>query len=534
MTAPATDRSDEHEANASPRRNWITDSPYWATSAALHLLLALLLLAWAIPSEQSPPEEVVINVSTAHKPRPYDYKKERSTRPKPQIVERQKSEETFLVRKIDEVTPDIPKGERLDNLTNQNLEALSINAAIGTQGGAAGAYGSRLGDRTRLRDDEGGAGSEEAVRAALEWLRRHQNDDGSWSARDFTKNCKLACTNENTERYGDGRGHENHDVGVTALAVLAFTGYGHTHRHGTIPEYVDVLKRAAHFLKSVQVRSSNPSEDGRYGNSADLHEQWMYDHTIATMAMGELLVMSNDVIGLKRSVTAAVKLILRAQNDGFGWRYEIKDGDNDTSVTGWAVLALKTARQMRLDVAEVDYARAFAGALHWIDRATSTTGRTGYQVPGDEGARPSDISIEPYPFSKEPSCMTAVAVLCRIFAGDSRKGRAIRDGVQLLMRHLPKWQEQSGRILSEINFYYWYYASYALFQYGGKEWRRWNESMLATLIATQRRGNIDEDGSWDPIGEWGAAGGRVYATALGAMTLEVYYRFRRAEEFTGF
>ena len=39
----------------------------------------------------------------------------------------------------------------------------------------------------------------------------------------------------------------------------------------------------------------------------------------------------------------------------------------------------------------------------------------------------------------------------------------------------------------------------------------------------------DEDGSWDPIGEWGIAGGRVYSTAIGAMTLEVYYRFRRLQ-----
>jgi hypothetical protein len=41
------------------------------------------------------------------------------------------------------------------------------------------------------------------------------------------------------------------------------------------------------------------------------------------------------------------------------------------------------------------------------------------------------------------------------------------------------------------------------------------------------------DGSWDPIGEWGISGGRVYSTALGAMTLEVYYRFERQQEGIG-
>jgi hypothetical protein len=75
--------------------------------------------------------------------------------------------------------------------------------------------------------------------------------------------------------------------------------------------------------------------------------------------------------------------------------------------------------------------------------------------------------------------------------------------------------------------YYWYYGSYALFQYGGPDWKRWNEDMKKVMLETQRQGQIDEDGSWDPVDEWGHPGGRVYSTAICAMTLEVYYRFMR-------
>ena len=57
--------------------------------------------------------------------------------------------------------------------------------------------------------------------------------------------------------------------------------------------------------------------------------------------------------------------------------------------------------------------------------------------------------------------------------------------------------------------------------------------MIKALVNSQRQGLICEDGSWDPIDEWGPAGGRVYMTALGAMTLEVYYRFRRAQQGVG-
>ena len=58
--------------------------------------------------------------------------------------------------------------------------------------------------------------------------------------------------------------------------------------------------------------------------------------------------------------------------------------------------------------------------------------------------------------------------------------------------------------------------------------------MIKALLGSLRQGPICEDGSWDPIDEWGTAGGRVYATALGAMTLEVYYRFIRTQQGEGF
>jgi hypothetical protein len=247
------------------------------------------------------------------------------------------------------------------------------------------------------------------------------------------------------------------------------------------------------------------------------------------MAMAELLVMSNDTINLRKPVTDAVRLCLHAQNDGFGWRYGIKPGANDTSVTGWMVLALKTAKNARLDIPKEDFKRGFEGALTWFNRATAANGKTGYIAPGDEGSRLQKGHADPYPYSKDLSCMTAVGVLCRIFSGESRKSETIRNGIKILMQYMPKWQEQKGRSLSMINMYYWYYGSYALFQYGGPDWLKWNEAMQKSLLTSQRQGQIDEDGSWDPIDEWGIAGGRVYTTAIGAMTLEVYYRFRRMQ-----
>jgi hypothetical protein len=46
------------------------------------------------------------------------------------------------------------------------------------------------------------------------------------------------------------------------------------------------------------------------------------------------------------------------------------------------------------------------------------------------------------------------------------------------------------------------------------------------VVGAQRRdGNFA--GSWDPVGVWGEDGGRVYSTAMLALTVQAYYRYAR-------
>jgi hypothetical protein len=515
---------------------WLRAMPFWAISALAHLLLLLVFLTVVVREERAArPTGDGVKVLFQPLPSPAALRPPREPdadrTPDPVVTPGfpriPKAPPGALAKPLDphtepSETPRVFEANLLQR--GPDLESLGILDSIGPEAGTGGQRGTRAGWGTGAwtgippRQDD-------AVRAALDWLVRHQSPDGSWKAAGFLAECKSPCRSLDASAGGDGRGWPAHDVGVTALAVLAFAGYGHTHRDGIFEEYVECIRRAVQFLKRAQVESSDPATNGRYGPAEG--EQWIYDHAIATMAMAELLVVSNDIIGLKTSVTDAVRLCLHAQNGGSGWRYGIKPGENDTSVTGWMVLALKTAKNARLDLPKEDFQAAFAGALNWVSRATASSGKTGYMAPGDEGSRLNEVHPEPYPFSKELSSMTAVGVLCRLLAGESRGSRAVRDGVKVLMKHTPKWQERKGRALSTTNLYYWYYGSYALFQYGGPEWERWSGDMIHALVDTQRKGEIDEDGSWDPADEWGPAGGRVYSTALGALTLEVYHRARR-------
>ena len=74
--------------------------------------------------------------------------------------------------------------------------------------------------------------------------------------------------------------------------------------------------------------------------------------------------------------------------------------------------------------------------------------------------------------------------------------------------------------------YYWYYGTYALYQFGGEAWQAWDRALGAAVLGSQRKDGAHR-GSWDPAGPWGWSGGRVYSTALMALCLEVHFRYGR-------
>ena len=81
-----------------------------------------------------------------------------------------------------------------------------------------------------------------------------------------------------------------------------------------------------------------------------------------------------------------------------------------------------------------------------------------------------------------------------------------------------------------FDFYRWYYSALGMFQLGLRStyWRKWNEPMKNALVSTQVKvGTFKQNkGSWNPDTDtWGACWGRAGQTALGALMLEVYYRY---------
>ena len=219
---------------------------------------------------------------------------------------------------------------------------------------------------------------------------------------------------------------------------------------------------------------------------------------------------------LQENARAAVAFTVASQNPGKGWRYAYRSGDNDTSVTGWGVMVLKSAEMSGL----LPPRSAFDGARAWLDEATERNYYvTGYTARNTGKVFVPDMNEQ---FDHHPS-MTAVAVMCRAFMDHNRNDPILRGGVPVLARDLPQWKDM------KIDFYYWYCAAMALYQTSTIEptaWKSWNAEMVDALCGHQNPESSNcRRGSWEPVGRWCGEGGRVYATAINALTLEVYYRY---------
>ena len=84
--------------------------------------------------------------------------------------------------------------------------------------------------------------------------------------------------------------------------------------------------------------------------------------------------------------------------------------------------------------------------------------------------------------------------------------------------------ELAERGPTKTNIYHDYYATLALHHARHPDWDRWNTQLRDHLVATQATEG-HERGSWHFDDRWGNVGGRLYTTAMCAMTLEVYYRY---------
>ena len=504
----------------------VEKTPWWVISSFLHLALLMVAgLFFGIQAMAQEDEVVVVSPSRKKVTLP-EMERPKIEQISKKLIEHTEQEEDPIIKdaidsdhpeSIDDDTVHQMEGKSLDFNSKNPFKDKAAGDLIGGGATGGGRFGYPRGGSRELTVKGGGDNrTEKAVLAALRWLARHQNLDGSWKVTGYHEECNQVAKYASGPRCVDTPGDASHDTGVTGLSLLAFLGAGFSYQSSERYDGInfgDVVKKGLQWLISQQ------DPDGLVGGRVG--ERWMYNHLIATLALTEAYGRTGGGVLIQNAAEKALAYTVQAKNPGAAWRYTYRPGDNDSSITGWGAMVLKSAAMANLGS---PVAGVSSNVLDWFDEVTS---RKGYYDVGYTYAD-SGKTFEPgrnERFQYHPS-MAAVASMSRMFLEKNRRSPAVVGGCNLLIRDLPEWEKD------KIDYYYWYYGSLALFQFGGAHWEKWNAAMKEALLPHQNGEDSGcQSGSWDPVGRWSHAGTRVYATAINALTLEVYYRYTNV--FTG-
>jgi len=305
-----------------------------------------------------------------------------------------------------------------------------------------------------------------AVKQALVWLAGFQEPDGSWDAK-------------------KSGGHKDYTLGLTGLAVLALLSGDEKPLEGA---------HAASISRGLEYIVAQQQPDGRFG---PLVAGAMYNHGISTVALLEAYGLNRDET-LKRPIDRALGYIYAQQKDSGGWGYRKGRSPANTSISIWQLHALTLA-------CAVGWGEAGEKAglgMDWLRGVIDEKGKVGYKEAGD------------FPYGTE--ALTAMGASCLFTGGTEAAVIELGPG----LKHVASTQGD------EIDFYRWYFLTYAL--HAVEEIRSGTlEARLQSALADQQVKSGPEAGSWAPTDQWGSAGGRVYSTSLAVLSLETARRVPR-------
>jgi hypothetical protein len=336
----------------------------------------------------------------------------------------------------------------------------------------------------------GSVASESAVGNALIWLSERQRSNGSWDFIDVG-----TCSHPGTV---------NNPIGGTAYVLLPFLAAGQSHKEGP---YKKQIQAGLEFLSTVGIAAPAGYDLRGVVNKADDDEDpnyAYYVHGAATLALCEAYGMTKDR-KLKPIAEGAIRFLVNSQDpNGGGWRYNPQQ-PGSTSATAIQVMALKAAEKSGIKIPDTTW----KGVSFYLDSVqVDKEGRYGYEIQ----KKSYGVSV------------TSMALLSRMYLGWGRDDGDMRSGIALIDKRGPY-----------DNLYYNYFATQVMKNWGGSEWDRWNGRLRDDLIAWQEKELLVDGkntnparGSWTPRDrdDYSKAGGRLLTTALAALTLEVYYRYK--------
>lgn len=212
----------------------------------------------------------------------------------------------------------------------------------------------------------------------------------------------------------------------------------------------------------------------------------------------------NRALVYHREVQSRTKL---APSDFGGWRYGFPDSpqaSSDMSVTGWALMFLRSARNAEFNVPKqyFDEGLDFVERCHDTENTQPDKGIFRYR-PAQSQQQKSQITL----------ANTSSATLTLVLGGRQDHAGVTQSVRWLLARPYPKpWQN---------NYFYLatYYSSQAMAQVGGDAWNQIFPQIAANLIEEQ-----SGTGAWPAGSSNEQAYGETYSTSLAILALTPAYQ----------
>lgn len=295
----------------------------------------------------------------------------------------------------------------------------------------------------------------QAVDQGLAFLKSQQLEDGSFGTSGYTRN-----------------------VAVCALGGMAYLASGSTPTRGPHAQAIN---------SCIEYLLSNTSDSGFITATDATSRGPMYGHGFATLFLCEVYGMAEQP-ELRDRLAQAVELIVAAQNEDGGWRYQPQPNDADVSVTVCQVMALRAARNAGIAVPR----ETIDNAIAYVKACQNADGGFRYTLAGDEQR------------SQFPRSAAGVVAFYNAGIYD---GEELRRGLDYLAQFQP-----GSELSTSYGFYFYaqYYAAQAMWHAGGERWQRWYPAIREELIARQRN-----DGAWtDAICA-------EYGTAMACIVLQV-------------
>jgi hypothetical protein len=292
----------------------------------------------------------------------------------------------------------------------------------------------------------------------------------------------LASRQEPEGHFNDVYGKSS---GLSGLVGMAFLSKGNLPGLGPFGETVN---RCIDFVITSQ-QKNGLLDRGDSGHGP------MYSHNIGTLFLSECSGMVDEKrqIQIDDALARATKLLLSAQavpkdeNNAGGWRYKPDSNDSDLSCSGWALMALRSAKLNGAPVPDEAIEKAVKYVLSKHDQRM---GRFGY------------TNTESH-----AETLTGCGLLCLELCGYHGRESTFRAG-EFILNTQAKLPQSSHELYGN------YYNAQAMFQLGGKFWKKYAEGMYTYYLPRQKA-----DGSWQ-----GRDGGHIYGTAMVILSFTVPYR----------